>query len=46
MRDDRNEAARIDRSSDRALAMGKNDELGDYNQYLAELSRRDQGRNE
>lgn len=46
MRDDRNEAARIDRSSDRALAMGKNDELGEYNQYLAELSRREQGRNE
>ena len=43
MREDRNEAARIDRNSERLLAMGKSDELGDYNKYLADLARRDQG---
>ena len=46
MREDRSEAARIDRSSERLLAMGKSDELGDYNKYLADLARRDQGINE
>lgn len=46
MRADKNEAARIDRSSARAIAMGRSDELGVYNKYLADLARRDQGLNE
>ena len=46
MRADRNEAARIDRKSARSIAMGKNDDLGDYNKYLADLARRDQESNE
>jgi len=41
MRDDRNEAERIDRSSARNLAMGRNDDLADYNAYLAKLARED-----
>jgi putative copper resistance protein D len=38
---DKNEASRIDRAADRAAAMGEDDELAQYNQYLAQLNRRD-----
>jgi putative copper resistance protein D len=41
VRDDSREAKRIDRASDRALAMGDQDELAKYNQYLLQLSQRD-----
>ena len=41
MREDRKETERIDRSAARASAMGENDDLAKYNQYLAELARRD-----
>jgi putative copper resistance protein D len=41
MRDDKNETARIDRAADRAAAMGLDDELAQYNKYLAELNSRD-----
>ncbi len=40
-RQDTKEAARIDRAADRAAAMGEKDDLALYNQYLAELNRRD-----
>ena len=40
-RQDKKEAARIDRAADRAAAMGEKDDLAFYNQYLAELNRRD-----
>ena len=40
-RQDKKEAARIDRAADRAAAMGEKDDLAIYNQYLAELNRRD-----
>jgi len=40
-RADKNEANRIDRASDRAAAMGEDDELAQYNRYLAQLNRRD-----
>ena len=40
-RQDKKEAARIDRAADRAAAMGEKDDLALYNQYLAELNRRD-----
>ena len=42
MRDDRKESNRIDRNAARASAMGEADDLTKYNQYLAELARRDQ----
>jgi putative copper resistance protein D len=41
MREDRKETERIDRKAARASAMGENDDLAKYNQYLAELSRKD-----
>ena len=41
MRDDRKESKRIDRNSERASAMGQPDDLAKYNQYLAELARKD-----
>jgi putative copper resistance protein D len=37
VRDDSREAKRIDRSAERAAAMGEVDELGEYNKYLASL---------
>jgi len=40
-RQDKKEAARIDRVADRAAAMGEKDDLALYNQYLAQLNRRD-----
>ena len=40
-RADKNEANRIDRAVDRAAAMGEDDELAQYNRYLAQLNRRD-----
>ncbi len=40
-RQDKKEAARIDRAADRAAAMGEKDDLALYNQYLAQLNRRD-----
>ena len=41
MREDRKETERIDRKAARASAMGESDDLAKYNQYLAELSRKD-----
>ena len=41
MREDRKETERIDRKAARASAMGENDDLAKYNQYLAELARKD-----
>ena len=41
MRDDSREARRIDRAADRAAAMGEEDELAKYNQYLATLAKGD-----
>ncbi len=41
MRDDSRESKRIDRASDRAAAMGEEDELTKYNKYLAGLAKRD-----
>ena len=41
MRDDRKETNRIDRNAARASAMGEADDLTKYNQYLADLARRD-----
>jgi cytochrome c oxidase assembly factor CtaG len=40
-RADTKEANRIDRASDRAAAMGEDDELAQYNRYLSELSKKD-----
>ena len=40
-RTDKKEANRIDRAADRAAAMGEDDELAQYNRYLAQLNRRD-----
>ncbi|MFM8620651.1 MAG: cytochrome c oxidase assembly protein [Candidatus Nanopelagicaceae bacterium] len=42
MREDRRETERIDRKAARASAMGENDDLAKYNQYLAELARKDE----
>ena len=42
VKDDTREAKRTDRASDRAAAMGEEDELSKYNKYLAELNRRDE----
>ena len=41
MREDKKETERIDRKAARASAMGENDDLAQYNQYLAELARRE-----
>jgi putative copper resistance protein D len=41
IREDKKESGRIDRASDRAAAMGEDDELAQYNRYLANLNRRD-----
>ena len=41
MREDRKETERIDRKAARASAMGENDDLAKYNQFLAELARKD-----
>jgi len=41
-RDDSREAKRIDRASDRALAMGEDDELAKYNKLLLNLAQHDQ----
>lgn len=41
MREDKKESERIDRSAARASAMGENDDLAKYNQYLANLARKD-----
>ncbi len=38
---DKNEAARIDRAADRAAAMGEDDDLARYNNYLAQLNKRE-----
>ena len=42
VKDDTREAKRTDRASDRAAAMGEEDELSKYNKYLAELNRREE----
>ena len=42
VRDDSREANRIDRAADRADAMGEDDELTEYNRYLASLREHDQ----
>lgn len=44
MRDDNKESKRIDRNAARASAMGEADDLTKYNQYLAELARKDKER--
>ena len=41
VKDDSREAKRIDRNTARNAAMGRPDELAEYNQYLQELSQRD-----
>lgn len=41
IRADKKETSRIDRASERAAAMGEDDELAQYNRYLANLNRRD-----
>ena len=38
---DKNEAERIDRAADRAAAMGEDDDLARYNNYLAQLNKRE-----
>lgn len=40
-RADKKQANRIDRASDRAAAMGEDDELAQYNRYLSELNKKD-----
>jgi putative copper resistance protein D len=42
VKDDTRESKRTDHASDRAAAMGEEDELSKYNKYLAELNRRDE----
>ena len=46
MREDRRETERIDRKAARASAMGENDDLAKYNQYLADLARHDKNKSE
>ena len=46
MRADFRETKRIDRAADRAAAMGEDDELAQYNKYLATLARGDRERPE
>jgi putative copper resistance protein D len=41
IRADKKETGRIDRASERAAAMGEDDELAQYNRYLADLNRRE-----
>lgn len=41
MRDDSREAKRIDKNTARMAAMGQPDELAQYNQYLAELAKKE-----
>lgn len=41
MREDKKETERIDRKAARASAMGQNDDLAKYNQFLAELARKE-----
>ena len=41
MRDDSRETRRIDRSEERMAAMGRPDELAEYNEYLTALAERD-----
>lgn len=41
VKDDSREAKRIDRNTARAAALGRPDELAEYNQYLQELAQRD-----
>jgi putative copper resistance protein D len=41
MREDKKESERIDRKAARASAMGENDDLAKYNQYLADLAKKD-----
>ena len=41
VKDDSREAKRIDRNTSRAAAMGRPDELADYNRYLQKLAERD-----
>lgn len=42
VRDDSREAKRIDRNAERMAAMGRPDELAEYNAYLAQLAVRDE----
>ena len=44
VREDKKEMRRIDRSEDRAAAMGEEDDLAKYNKYLSELRRLDERR--
>ena len=44
VREDKKEMRRIDRSEDRAAAMGEDDDLAKYNKYLSELRRLDERR--
>ena len=41
LREDKKEAGRIDRAADRAAATGEDDDLAQYNRYLAQLNQRD-----
>jgi len=41
IREDKKETGRIDRAAERAAAMGEDDELAQYNRYLAQLNRRE-----
>ena len=41
MRDDSRESKRLDRNIARSAAMGRPDELADYNLYLQQLAQRD-----
>ena len=43
-RDDSKEQRRIDRASDRAAAMGEEDELASYNRFLSQLNQEDRQR--
>ena len=41
LREDKKEAGRIDRAADRSAATGEDDDLAQYNRYLAQLNQRD-----
>jgi putative copper resistance protein D len=45
MREDKKETERIDRKAARASAMGESDDLAKYNQFLAELARKESKNN-
>ena len=45
MREDKKETERIDRKAARASAMGESDDLAKYNQFLAELARKENKNN-